>query len=75
MLVRQHGASVGLFVRHNLDSLGIRAGVEVIEADAVRGLEKLAARHLAAETIFLDPPYEEDDEYVRVLEFLDGWHE
>jgi 16S rRNA (guanine966-N2)-methyltransferase len=73
IFIESHGASVRL-VRHNLDSLGIRAGVEVIEADAVRGLEKLAARHLAAEFIFLDPPYEEDDEYVRVLEFLDGSH-
>jgi len=46
----------------------------VIEADAVRGLEKLGARHLAADFIFLDPPYEKEQDYVRVLEFLDASH-
>jgi 16S rRNA (guanine966-N2)-methyltransferase len=61
-------------VRHNLDSLGIHAGAEVIELDAARGLEKLAARHLAADFIFLDPPYECEEEHLHVLEFLDASH-
>jgi len=73
IFVESHAASARL-VRQNLDSLGIRAGVEVIEADAVRGLEKLAARHLAADFIFLDPPYEKEEDYERVLEFLDASH-
>jgi 16S rRNA (guanine966-N2)-methyltransferase len=73
IFIESHTAGARL-VRQNLESLGIRAGVEVIEADAVRGLEKLAARHLAADFIFLDPPYENEDDYVRVLEFLDASH-
>ena len=47
---------------------------EVIEADAVRGLEKLAARRLIADFIFLDPPYEDAGQYFKVLEFLDASH-
>src|ERR1700685_3995075 len=45
-------------IRENLKSLDILAGAELIEAPAVRGLEKMAARHLLADFIFLDPPYE-----------------
>lgn len=73
IFVESHAAAV-LLIRQNLESLGIRASAEVIEADAVRGLEKLAARHLAADFIFLDPPYENEEDYIRVLDFLDSSH-
>ncbi|MGH9774830.1 MAG: 16S rRNA (guanine(966)-N(2))-methyltransferase RsmD [Candidatus Acidiferrales bacterium] len=59
-------------IRQNLSSLGIASGAEVISADALRGLEILAARHLLADLIYLDPPYEKEGEYLRVLEFLDA---
>jgi 16S rRNA (guanine966-N2)-methyltransferase len=61
-------------IRENLASLEIQSGAEVIEADAVRGLERLASRRLLADFIFLDPPYEKADEYSDVLEFLDASH-
>jgi 16S rRNA (guanine966-N2)-methyltransferase len=61
-------------IRDNLKSLDILRGAEVIEADAVRGLEKLTGRRLIADFIFLDPPYEKADEYSEVLEFLDASH-
>jgi 16S rRNA (guanine966-N2)-methyltransferase len=60
-------------VRQNLESLDIRTGIEVITADAERGLEKLAARHLIADFIFFDPPYN-DDGYSDLLEYLDASH-
>jgi len=59
-------------IRENLQALGIHSGAETIAADAVRGLEKLAARRLIADFIFLDPPYDDADELLRALEFLDG---
>jgi 16S rRNA (guanine966-N2)-methyltransferase len=65
-------ASITL-VRQNLESLKISAGVEVITAEAERGLDKLAARHLIADFIFLDPPYN-DDGCIEVLEYLDASH-
>lgn len=67
-------AKAAQLIRDNLASLDIRSGAEVIAADAVRGLEKLAARRLIADFIFLDPPYEEATEYSEVLEFLDASH-
>src|SRR6202035_3169731 len=44
VLIEAHKATARL-AKENLSALGIRAGAEVIEGDALRGLEKLAARH------------------------------
>lgn len=73
IFVESHVKAAGL-IRDNLATLGVRTGVEVIEASALRGLEKLAARHLVADFIFLDPPYEKEQDYPLVLEFLDASH-
>ena len=61
-------------VRQNLESLGIASGIDVMEADAIRGLQRLASRRLIADFIFLDPPYQTAAEHLRVLEFLDASH-
>ncbi|MGA7922203.1 MAG: 16S rRNA (guanine(966)-N(2))-methyltransferase RsmD [Candidatus Acidiferrales bacterium] len=61
-------------IRENLAALDIFRGAEVIEADAKHGLEKVAARRLIADFIFLDPPYDETDQYTEALEFLDSSH-
>ena len=74
VILVESDAKAGRLIRENLTSLGIRAGIELISADAVKGLEKIAARHLMADFIFLDPPYERTDEHFRMLEFLDSSH-
>jgi 16S rRNA (guanine(966)-N(2))-methyltransferase RsmD len=77
VFVEAHAATARL-VRENLAGLGISPGapkgVELIEATALKGLEKLAARHRVADFIFFDPPYEEEEEHLRILEFLDASH-
>jgi 16S rRNA (guanine(966)-N(2))-methyltransferase RsmD len=73
IFVESHTKAAGL-IRENLAALGVRAGAEVIEASAMRGLEKLAARHVVADFIFLDPPYESAEDCLQVLEFLDASH-
>src|ERR1700733_13200904 len=60
--------------RENLTSLDIPAGAELIEAPAVRGLEKMAARHLLADFIFLDRPYEETAGEQQLVALLDASH-
>jgi 16S rRNA (guanine966-N2)-methyltransferase len=72
IFIESHAACVQL-VRQNIEALGIRSGAEVIEADAVKGLKNLASRHLVADFIFLDPPYE-GEQHLRALEFLDESH-
>jgi 16S rRNA (guanine966-N2)-methyltransferase len=59
-------------VRENLAALAIRSGTELIEAEVLAGLERLAKQHLVADFVFLDPPYEKTSEHARVLEFLDA---
>jgi 16S rRNA (guanine966-N2)-methyltransferase len=78
----ENHAPAAAIIRKNLESLGIAAGtraiggprVEILAVDALRGLETLVKRHVAADFIYLDPPYAEKEEYQRALEFLDGPH-
>ncbi len=78
VFIENHPAAVKL-LRSNLDSLGLGTGTvrpiteptEILAMDAVRGLERLAARNRRAEYVFIDPPYAERQEYQRVLGFLD----
>ena len=59
-------------IRANLAHLGIAKGFQIFDADAVRALEKMATSHAMADFIFLDPPYEQEHDYSRVLDFLDS---
>lgn len=68
--LENHPASLRL-LRRNLEEFGIRADVEILEGDAEWGLERLAARHLLADFIFLDPPYDKPEECDRILDSLD----
>ena len=45
-----------------------------IATEVERGLEKLAARHIIADFVFLDPPYDDADAYWNTLEYLDTSH-
>jgi 16S rRNA (guanine966-N2)-methyltransferase len=67
-------AKTAQLICENLKSLQILSGVEVIEHPALRALERLAARHLMADFIFLDPPYDKTEEHSLVLDFLDSSH-
>ena len=77
IFIEKHPAAVTL-IRKNLASLDIQDGFEILAKDAVRGLELLASRRfggaLLADFIFLDPPYADQAEYERTLEFLDHSH-
>ena len=70
----ESNAKAARLIRENLNTLEIRTGAELMEAPALRGLERMAARHLLADFIFLDPPYEKTGDYIEVLEFLDASH-
>ena len=70
----ESSAKAARLIRENLKTLDILSGAELIEAPVLRGLEKMATRHLLADFIFLDPPYENTGNYIEVLEFLDASH-
>lgn len=73
IFVESHPKTVRL-IRENLAALGVNGGAEVLGVIAQYGLEQLASRHLLADFIFLDPPYNTPDEYAETLEFLDASH-
>jgi 16S rRNA (guanine966-N2)-methyltransferase len=73
IFIEAHAKTVKL-IRQNLEALEIRSGAELIEAQALSGLEMLAKRRLMADFIFLDPPYDKLREHNLVLEFLDASH-
>jgi len=70
----ENHAPAATLIRRNLESLDIRSGATVLSMDAVRGLEKLAAKLTPGKPgydfVFIDPPYAEAEEYARVLRFL-----
>ncbi|HEV2388820.1 MAG TPA: 16S rRNA (guanine(966)-N(2))-methyltransferase RsmD [Candidatus Acidoferrales bacterium] len=57
-------------IRANLRELGIEEAAEILQGDVVRVLGRLQARAVQADFLFLDPPYDDESEYRRVLEFL-----
>ncbi|MGH9579821.1 MAG: 16S rRNA (guanine(966)-N(2))-methyltransferase RsmD [Terriglobales bacterium] len=57
-------------IRHNLASLGIEDGFEILERDALQALRKLDAEAVIANLCFLDPPYHMADAYELSLGFL-----
>jgi 16S rRNA (guanine966-N2)-methyltransferase len=83
VFIENHPPAVAL-IRKNLESLGATvfqntktgegAGAAVFGADALRGLEMLAAKRkadrAAFDFVFLDPPYAAAEEYERVLQVL-----
>ena len=73
VFIENHPPAAAL-IRRNLESLGVRTGVQVLPVEALRGLEKLAAKHQSADPrfafVFIDPPYAAADDYTRVLRFL-----
>ncbi len=57
-------------IRMNCAALGIESGAQVLKLDVMRALRQLEAGGVAADFVFLDPPYRMEDAYSRVLEAL-----
>jgi len=76
------GAAMALFVenaepameaiRLNLKSLGIVSGYGLEPRSVSSFLRRLAQRERKLDIVFLDPPYDEADEYAATLELLGG---
>lgn len=71
IFVESHPKAVRL-IRDNLAALEVKDGAGVMEISVERGLQKLAARRLLADFVFLDPPYDASDECTNTLDFLDA---
>jgi 16S rRNA (guanine966-N2)-methyltransferase len=78
----EHSAAAVRLLGANLESLGIAVtsprrkafagSAEIIEADAIEGLDRLARRALKVDILFADPPYADSGAYGAVLDWLGG---
>ena len=66
----ESSTAAATLIQHNLDSLKVEAGFEVMKEDAARALRKLEARNVTADFIFLDPPYRMEKLYGQILQLL-----
>lgn len=66
--IENHALSAAL-IRNNLASLEIRSAVDVICADALKGLATLSGAH-QYDYIFIDPPYAATEDYSRVMKHV-----
>jgi len=62
--------SAAELIQANLRSLGITEGFQVLKQDVLRTLEKLSSESVAADFVFLDPPYRMEELYRNTLENL-----
>jgi len=69
IFVEQHAPAVAL-IRRNLESLEIGAEAEILGMDVARAIERLEARRVHAQFVFVDPPYAADAEYESALDAL-----
>jgi 16S rRNA (guanine966-N2)-methyltransferase len=68
VFIESHQPAAAL-IKQNLSSLGIKAGVSVMALDAVRALDKLAAKPgTKFDLAYIDPPYSDAAQYAQVLE-------
>jgi 16S rRNA (guanine966-N2)-methyltransferase len=66
----ESSAPAARLIRTNCESLGIESGFQVLKLDAMRALRKLEAEKVAADFVFLDPPYRIEDAYRHTLQML-----
>lgn len=71
IFIEKHRPAVAL-IKKNLESLGIRTGIHLISGDVLTELEKMSARRLLPDFIYLDPPYKLAEEYENILDFVDS---
>jgi 16S rRNA (guanine966-N2)-methyltransferase len=69
IFVEEHSSAVTL-IRRNLESLGIGAEAEVLGMNVLRAIERLETRRIHAQFVYLDPPYEANEEYETSLDAL-----
>lgn len=57
-------------IRKNLQSLGISDGFKVLQEELPRAFWRMERKHVAADVVFIDPPYRMKDAYSNTLRAL-----
>jgi 16S rRNA (guanine966-N2)-methyltransferase len=63
-------SSAAELIQKNLQSLGIGSGFKILQDDLAQAFWRLEREHVAADVIFLDPPYKMHEAYGEALRTL-----
>jgi 16S rRNA (guanine(966)-N(2))-methyltransferase RsmD len=66
----ESSAAAANVIRENLKSLGIVSGFKVFHEELPRAFWRMEREHLAADVVFIDPPYRMQDAYRETLQAL-----
>lgn len=66
----EKSADAADLIAQNLRSLKIENEFELLRMDAAKALNSLSARNIAADFVFLDPPYRMENAYSQILNLL-----
>ena len=68
----EHSRAAADLAAQNLQSLGIMSGLRLMRSDVARALRQLEADGVVADFVFLDPPYQMEEEYAETLGAIAG---
>jgi 16S rRNA (guanine966-N2)-methyltransferase len=66
----ENSAAAAEAIRKNLESLGISEGFKILQEELPRAFWRMERQHVAADVVFIDPPYEMKDAYSHTLRAL-----
>jgi len=66
----EHSAAAADAIRGNLESLGVTDGFKIQQEELPRAFWRMERQHVAADVVFLDPPYRMQDAYMKTLRAL-----
>ena len=66
----ENAAAAADVIRDNLQSLGIRDGFKLLQEELPRAFWRMERQHVAADVVFIDPPYLMKDAYTSTLRAL-----
>jgi 16S rRNA (guanine(966)-N(2))-methyltransferase RsmD len=66
----ESSAAAANLIRQNLQSLGITSGVKLYQDELPRAFWRMERAHVAADVVFIDPPYRMTDAYHDTLRTL-----
>jgi 16S rRNA (guanine(966)-N(2))-methyltransferase RsmD len=66
----EYSAPAAEVIRENLKSLGISRGFTLLQEDLPRAVWRMERQHVAADVVFIDPPYRMQDAYTNTLRAL-----
>jgi 16S rRNA (guanine966-N2)-methyltransferase len=66
----EHSAPAADAIRGNLESLGVGSGFKILQEELPRAFWRMERQHVAADIVFVDPPYRLQDAYMKTLRAL-----